>query len=416
MLALAACGSGKEAAPAKKDGGTAAAVPKDAAPDAPRIVDARTRPMPAKVFLHGAGRCGECHEKMYDEWEKSAHARSASSPLFKASAAAAKKQSDLACEPCHTPLLAEAPKDVVASEGVTCDVCHTLREPVPSVNGADFRLADDDMVKFGPRCDLKDHYFHRMGCSPEHKEAVLCGSCHWWEPGGIPVFTEYKDWRDGPASKAGEPCQSCHMPTTKAALAVGAPVRSGVPDHGLLGSAGDLRKSALALAFVVQDQADQLAVRVVLTNQGAGHHVPAGLPERRIVITVALFDHAGTKVSQKVSARGRVLVDAAGKPAPFWRATKVAEDSRIPPNGDLTWDLTFPPPPGAGAVEVTVEHVVASDELAKELGVTADRFPLVTAKVPFGVKEGGAHAGLPKIVRVEPPRPAMGQQKKKGAR
>lgn len=415
MLALTACGSSKEAAPVKKDGGTAAAIPKDAAIDA-RSVDARTHPMPAKVFLHGAGRCGECHEKMYDEWEKSAHARSASSPLFKASAAAAAKDSDLTCEQCHTPLVADAPKDIVAGEGVTCDVCHTLRDAKPSVDGADFRLAIDDMVKFGPRCDLKDHYFHRMGCSPEHKEAVLCGGCHWWEPKGIPVFTEYKDWRDGPAAKAGEPCQSCHMPKTKAALAVGAPVRPGVPDHGLLGSAGDLRKTALALAVVAQDAGDKLGVRVVLTNEGAGHHVPAGLPGRRIVVTVTVTDETGKPIGTQTRSFGRVLVDAAGKPAPFWRAVKVGEDTRIPPNGDTTWDLAFDAGAGAGTVEVAVEHTATTEDLAKELGVTVDRFPLTGAKVPFPAKAGATRPGLPKIVRVEPPRAATAPRKKKGTR
>ena len=43
-----------------------------------------------KVFVHGAGRCGECHEKMYDEWETSAHAKAATSPLYKAAVADAK--------------------------------------------------------------------------------------------------------------------------------------------------------------------------------------------------------------------------------------------------------------------------------------------------------------------------------------
>ena len=365
------------------------------------------------MFVTGAGRCGECHEKMFDEWEVSAHAKAVSSSFYKASVAASK---DVTCDRCHAPLAKVAPRDITVSEGVTCDVCHTLREPQPTQDGGQFRLAVDDMVKYGPRCDLKDHYFHRMGCSKEHQQAALCGTCHWWEPKGIPVFTEYKDWRDGPASKSGEPCQSCHMPKTKAALAVGAAVRTGVPDHGLLGSAGDLRKSALALAVVVQDQGAQLAVRVALTNAGAGHHVPAGLPDRRIAITVAVYDDAGAKVAEQRKALGRVLVDAAGKPAPFWRAAKVAEDTRIPPNGDTTWEVTLSPPPGAGSVEVTVEHVVTSVELANELGVTADRFPLTGTKVPFGAKEGAAHAGLPKTVRVEPPRPAMGQKKKKGAR
>ena len=40
-----------------------------------------------KVFVTGAGRCGECHEKMFDEWEVSAHAMAVSSPLYKAAVA-----------------------------------------------------------------------------------------------------------------------------------------------------------------------------------------------------------------------------------------------------------------------------------------------------------------------------------------
>ena len=71
----------------------------------------------------------------------------------------------------------------------------------------------------------------------EHTEAELCGSCHWWEPKGVPVFTEYADWKAGPAAAKGAPCQSCHMPKERAAIATGSPVRAGVPHHGLLGLA-----------------------------------------------------------------------------------------------------------------------------------------------------------------------------------
>ena len=110
-------------------------------------------------------------------------------------------------------------------------------------DGGNFRLAVDDMVKYGPRCDLKDHYFHRMGCSPEHREAALCGACHWWEPKGIPVFTEYADWKAGPEAAKGTQCQDCHMPKERAAIAVGSPVRTGVPHHGLLGLAQDLARA-----------------------------------------------------------------------------------------------------------------------------------------------------------------------------
>jgi hypothetical protein len=88
---------------------------------------------------------------MYDEWEVSGHARAATSDMNRATPAAA---NDPACDRCHAPLAAAIGTDPVATEGVTCDVCHTLREPAPSTAGAGFRLAIDDMVKSGPRCDL----------------------------------------------------------------------------------------------------------------------------------------------------------------------------------------------------------------------------------------------------------------------
>ena len=69
---------------------------------------------------------------MFDEWELSAHARAATSPLYVAAAAAANQT---VCARCHTPLVEDAPKDSISTEGVTCDVCHTLREPKPAKSG-----------------------------------------------------------------------------------------------------------------------------------------------------------------------------------------------------------------------------------------------------------------------------------------
>ena len=143
--------------------------------------------------------------------------------------------------------------------------------------------------------------------------------------------------------------------------------------------------------------------------------MPAGLPERRITMHVTIFDSTGMRVNEAGKGLGRVIVDGTGKVVPFWRGTRVAEDTRIPPNGDTTWDLTFSSPSGPGRVLVEITHVSVAPEVAAELGVTAERFELTSATVPFGAKEGAGHAGLPKIVRVEPPRAAM-VQKKKGTR
>ena len=395
MLLLAACEPSKKSEPpAKRDPVIA---PTDAAASA--VADASER----KVFVTGAGRCGECHEKMFDEWEVSGHAKAVSSSFYKASVASAK---DATCDRCHAPLAKVTPRDITVSEGVTCDVCHTLREPQATKEGAHFVLAVDDMVKYGPRCDLKDHYFHRMGCSKEHREATLCGTCHWWEPNGIPVFTEYADWKAGPEAAKGTQCQDCHMPGERAAIATGSPVRADVPHHGLLGIAKDLRKRALGLDVTVKDDAGALVVKVTVRNNSAGHAVPAGLPERRLVVRVRVRDAAGAEVESKSTTLGRVLVDDKGIEVPFWRATKVGSDTRIVVGGVWTGDFTL----GAaniGTLEVEVVYRGASDAVAKELALTeVEEHAMVAAKIRLG-------GALPKSVSVKPPPP--GKRSKKQA-
>jgi hypothetical protein len=391
VLGVVGCKSTKER-PAKQD------APVVVAADAAVVADARELDAaPKKLFITGAGRCGECHEKMFDEWEVSAHAQAATSELYQLTRARAK---DAACDRCHAPLAAAA-ADLVASEGVTCDVCHTLREPVPSKQGAQFRLAIDDMVKYGPRCDLADHYFHRMGCSPEHKQALVCGSCHWWEPNGLPVFTEFADWRDGPAAKAGVACQACHMPKEKAVIATGSPARTGVPHHGLLGLAADLRKRALAVQVAVRDDGGQVVVEVTLTNETAGHHVPAGLPERRIAVRARVRDRAGVELGSQLRELGRTLVDASGAEVPFWLATRVSADTRIAPRASWKDQLAFAAP-GAGTVEVEVVYRGLSMAVAQQLGVEVEEQVLATAKVPFGAPTAGGRAKLPRTVTIKP--------------
>ena len=341
---------------------------------------------------------------MYDEWETSGHASSMSSALYKASVADAK---DASCDRCHAPLATVAPTDIVAEEGVTCDVCHTLREPRPSKEGGSFRLAVDDMVKFGPRCDLKDHYFHRMGCSKEHSEAQICGSCHWWEPKGIPVFTEYADWKAGPAAAEGTKCQDCHMPDEKAALATGSPVRPGVPHHGLLGIASDLRSRALGLEVRARagGAPGGIQLEVTVRNNNAGHAVPAGLPERRIAVTITTRDASGAAIATETTQLGRKLVDGAGGETPFWRAVRVERDTRITVGGQWTSTTTVASP-AARSVDVDVVYRGLSDSIAKQLGVSdVEQHPMVRATLKL--------SKLPATVTVKPPVPGKRTPSKK---
>jgi hypothetical protein len=173
------------------------------------------------------------------------------------------------------------------------------------------------------------------------------------------VFTEYADWK---ASGTTKPCQDCHMPGEPALIATGSPKRKDVRHHGLFGKKGDLRTKALKLDVTRKGT----EVTVALTNTGAGHAVPAGIPDRRIVVKVRALDASGAEVGSATRELGRFLVGADGKPAPFWRAVKVASDTRIQPGA--TWRETFTLP-AAKTIEVDVSHTYGDDN-----------FPMVRAR------------------------------------
>lgn len=371
--------------------------------------------------MHGSARCGECHEKMFEEWKPSSHAQAATSPLY---LAARKNAGNEDCgDRCHTPLakpLGET--DPVAAEGITCDVCHTMRDPKPSAKGGDFRLAIDDMVKYGPRCDLDDHYFHRMGCSKEHTTAEICGGCHWWERKGVPVFTEYKDFIDGDDAKKGTVCQDCHMPGEKAELANGSPVRTGVPHHGLLGIASDLRARSVAVEVTVKPAPDRpewnqvagIDVQIAVTNTTAAHYIPAGLPERRLAVRAHIVDDKNTDANLGFTWHlGRELADDNKQWAPFWRATQVFRDTRIAPGA--TWkDSWQSAAPNSGKVIVEVAYVGLAEEAAALLHVKDVELQiLATLEVPFGAPSGTARAKLPKTVTHAPKSPGKRAPAKK---
>jgi hypothetical protein len=356
-------------------------------PEAPRSAGA----IPAQ-------RCAECHGDIHEEWKRSAHAHAATDPLF---AALQKKAPPGApCDRCHRPLAAvlgreEAPVE----EGVTCDVCHALRVVVPSRALTPLQLRLEDNVKYGPICDAKDHYFHRMGCSPLHAEAAFCGGCHLWWAHDLPIFNEFEEWKTGPLAAEGRACQGCHMPTRRAEVAVGGGARAEVHAHGFLGQTGDLRKRALAgQVTVAAAEGGALQVTVQLRNRGAGHPVPTGLPERRVILSARTVDAAGAEIDRKEVRYGRVLVDGAGKPAPFFAAAHVASDNRIGPRTERQESLTLRAPPKGkhGKLIVDVNWVPFDPELAASLGVPrgVDQ-PMLHGEIPVGDK-------LPKTFQVKP--------------
>ena len=150
---------------------------------------------------------------------------------------------------------------------------------------------------------------------------------------------------------------------------------------------------------------------MTVRNASAGHAVPGGLPERRLIVTVRVADAGGAEVGAQTRALGRVLVDASGAEVPFWKATRVASDTRIAAGGAWTETLALPAPATpTGSVEVDVVYRGLSDAAAKDLGVTEiEEHAMTRARVAFG----GAHK-LPRTVVVKPAGGANQAGAKKG--
>lgn len=353
----------------------------------------------ADILVETSVRCGECHVKMVEEWKTSAHSRSLTSKLF---AAARKQASDgKTCDSCHAPLTRFLPRgEPAVEEGVTCDVCHNIKAVEIGPERGVATITVGDMIKYGPLCDAKKHYFHEMGCSPLHETAVLCAACHQWTRNGLPIYTTYADWKAGPYGEAGKECQSCHMPGVRAEVAEGSPPRDNVPDHSFLGTKGTLRKQAAWLTVELADRDGKLEVAATVHNRGAGHYIPSGSPGRRLVVVARLVDGTGKELSKGETSFGRRLVDASGKLAPHHRATKVGEDARIAPKKKRRQTIALGAV-AAGTVHVELRWRPIDHKLAAQLEVAPgpDQVLLATR---LAIRAKGAKMVLPKSKTVKP--------------
>ncbi len=306
------------------------------------------------------------------------------------------------CEGCHAPIRAKvATDDPASADSIGCDSCHLMTDITPKREGMGFVLRLDDTTRYGPLCDAKNHYFHKMGCSPVHGRSQMCSSCHlYYSPaaaGSLPVFTEYEEWEKSRYSSASE-CQDCHMPTQAGTVAVGAGKR-GVSRHDFQ---MEIRRTAVSMRLAVEAGARGERVAVVtLTNDGAGHSVPTGLPEHRLVLHVELHDASDAKGEEWERSYGRILVDDKGNEAPFYRAKKLERDTRIAVDEARVERFQLPESARAGTIVAKLEWQRVSTPIATALAVANESVPLVSGRLRFDAARDG-HMNLPKPVIVKP--------------
>lgn len=308
--------------------------PAPAAPAAPK----------ASLFVRSS-RCGECHEKFRIEWSDSPHARASRTTAYRKVFESATAAQRTLCQRCHLPSFAYGQPDEEPSrpsEGVSCDGCHTLSQVQVQGGQATMKFDPASGSKYGPIVGASGHYFHDMAYSALHTKSEFCAGCHHatefvvgTEKRAIPIVTDYSDWQKYGKGKA---CQDCHMPSRGSEpVARGSKPRPNVPSHAFPGAVGLGKLIRLEVAGSAKP--GEIGVELAHT---AGHMLPSGYVDRRLILRVEWFAATGTKLASEDRSFGIKLVDAAGKPAPFYLAVRVQEDHRLIPGKTYTESFVIP--------------------------------------------------------------------------
>lgn len=338
-----------------------------------RVVDPGLKPVQG-VGGRSAKVCGACHRAIYEEWKVSTHRHAWNDPQFQKEIG--KSDNTWLCRNCHTPTLLQQP---VWPVGLTDD---DVEAPILVENPAvDEALMDEGVTCVA--CHVRDGVIHGPGlpdsaaphpvvADSQYRSGALCERCHQAErtypgKGFVCTFSTGKEWRASPQFAEGQTCATCHMPEVERPVAVGGPVRTvrrhwfkgaGIPKFADQAPPEDAAPGpGLELTPSVADG----VLSLVATNAHAGHHLPAGDPERWVQLDVHFLDAEGRPVGEAWQHRfGQVWE---WHPAP-----RRISDNRLLARESRT--LTVPVPAGASKAVVEASNHRMTKKIAEyhELG------------------------------------------------
>ncbi|MBN2847102.1 MAG: cytochrome c family protein [Coriobacteriia bacterium] len=355
--------------------------------------------MPSSLFETSEG-CG-CHAALMDQWRGSMHQQALTDPIYLYELGLGEEATNGAlgtfCNACHSPIaimageltsLDQSKVSPQGMEGVTCDFCHQMSGTETPIGNTSMSVTGDG-VKLA---QLKDpQATHPAAYSAFHETAEFCGSCHdVYHPfNGLLLEATYTEWKNGPYAAEGIVCQDCHMtpgpgvrkPNPGKAAAMG-PEREHIYTMTFAGGnvglgdadlAEERLKAAAELTLDMPEIAEggDVQLTTTITNVGAGHYLPTGLTEVRLMwLEVTAVDQAGNELLREKREFHSVLEGADGTyPVYLWDAVKFHSDDRIPPKESVSNEYTFPMAEGAVTVKAALYYRSCSEEIAKKSGV-----------------------------------------------
>lgn len=361
-----------------------AASPSPASPEAQGAPPAAKKRPPVTPILgkdpSPSDTCGSCHKDIHRMWRASAHAQAMEDPVFletfRETVAREGEPLSRTCLACHAPL-AEITGDLKLEEkttweGVSCDVCHSMTK-VDLSAGRPRISFDLGAVKRGPIRDA-DSIAHEVAYSELHTSALGCAGCHEWvNTDGTPILSTYSEWQASGAAREGKACQACHMGKTRANVVdprVKRTPHAEVNVHDVPGGHSlDQLHKALAVAIRPKREGNDLTLDVTLTNKGAGHAVPTGMPGRRVLLELTVQSSQG-EAQRAERTYARAYVDAAGQPirrdsAYFSPGVTLQGDTRLKADERRAESFRFEVPAAATAfvsLKLHYEHAPMGNE------------------------------------------------------
>jgi hypothetical protein len=260
----------------------------------------------------------------------------------------------------------------------------------------------DDVVAAPMAASYNPLFGEAKFCSTCHSHYKKLDQEKGWDPGEVysqaeweglkmednsflPIQTTFQEWQqwqkelsfDDP--NKGKKCQDCHMGWRKEMLPYDNYVVDGMARSmwGTYRSPQDIRphhfdggtktqlKTSLAMELEGEITGKKLDLNVYVTNTNGGHWVPTGETMRSVMLVLNAVDSKGNRLKM---IKGETLPDWAGEGslengnygglpgtvfarvlqdregnlnAPFWRATRIASDSRIRPKKTVALKFEF---------------------------------------------------------------------------
>jgi hypothetical protein len=254
--------------------------------------------------------CSTCHPVHYEEWAGSMHRYATNDPIWMLANNSLQQSTSGRlndwCWQCHSPIafltgntrqsfrIEDLP--AIVREGVSCDVCHSLRPPHTTTNQRIQYTITPGKTKYGSIADPVPSAFHESAYDPSFSRSEKCRECHDLIVNNIPVEITFTEWQNSAWGAMSVECQQCHMRTYTGRAAVGGPIRDNLHRHDFVGvdvAMTDFPNKAVQRAMVdsllknsacmtlsapsTARRGDTIEVHVTVCNDRTGHNLPSSV-------------------------------------------------------------------------------------------------------------------------------------------